>query len=148
MVLLFATSRHKICAYLNLAEGLFNLLLSILLVKSYGLIGVALGTLIPMTIIRVIIQPVYFCRLTSIKYTEYSYKVYKTVAIVCLALIIPAFISLRYATADFVVLFSLGGISFIIYMVAIIFFVFDSSEIQIMRDAFLSRWYKKKSASA
>lgn len=44
-VVLIATSRHARYAYVSLAEGLINLILSIVLVGHLGLWGVALGTL-------------------------------------------------------------------------------------------------------
>jgi O-antigen/teichoic acid export membrane protein len=47
---LYGISKHYIITYVNIAEGLSNLVLSIILVKDYGIIGVAIGTAIPMTI--------------------------------------------------------------------------------------------------
>jgi len=44
--LFYATAKHKKLAFWNITEGCLNLLLSLSLAKSFGLIGVALGTLI------------------------------------------------------------------------------------------------------
>ena len=38
---------HRMLAFVNLATGLANLVLSVLLIRRFGLIGVAAGTLIP-----------------------------------------------------------------------------------------------------
>jgi O-antigen/teichoic acid export membrane protein len=38
---------HRMLAFVNLGTGVANLVLSVLLIKSYGLVGVAVGTLIP-----------------------------------------------------------------------------------------------------
>lgn len=145
--LLFGTSKHKVFAYLNTIEGLFNLLLSILLIKPYGLIGVALGTFIPMTIIKLLIQPVFFCRLTSIPYGEYMYRMSRTIAVVCLALVIPTLISIRFAAPSFLALFLLASVSIILYTPVVWFFIFDSSEISTIRGALSSRGIKKKGLS-
>jgi O-antigen/teichoic acid export membrane protein len=59
---LYGVSRHRFLAWLTLAEALSNVGLSIYWARQYGMIGVALGTLIPMTITKVFIQPVYVCR--------------------------------------------------------------------------------------
>jgi len=57
---LFGISKHKIAFYVLLAEGLSNIGLSLLLVKPYGIIGVALGTAIPQIIIYSIFYPIVF----------------------------------------------------------------------------------------
>jgi O-antigen/teichoic acid export membrane protein len=46
-LILQAMVRHRLSAFAALATGITNLLLSITLVQSHGLIGVALGTLVP-----------------------------------------------------------------------------------------------------
>lgn len=54
---LYGMSRHRIIALLRVAEAVANLGLSILLVKSMGLAGVALGTAIPSVILAVLVLP-------------------------------------------------------------------------------------------
>ena len=45
--LLKGAGQHRLVAWVNLGTGVINALLSILLIKRYGLIGVAWGTLVP-----------------------------------------------------------------------------------------------------
>ncbi len=59
--------KHHIYAAINLSEGTANLVLSLILVQYYGLIGIALGTAIPMTVNKLFIQPVIVCRLIGIE---------------------------------------------------------------------------------
>jgi len=66
MSILFAVSRHRVLAYILVAEGLANLLLSILLVQHYGIIGVAVGTAIPTMINYSVIIPLYVCHVLEI----------------------------------------------------------------------------------
>jgi O-antigen/teichoic acid export membrane protein len=47
---LLAGGRHKLVAYTALTESLVNLVLSLVLVRQYGLVGVALGTAVPIVI--------------------------------------------------------------------------------------------------
>jgi O-antigen/teichoic acid export membrane protein len=42
--------QHRMLAFVNLATGVANVLLSIALIRRYGLVGVAVGTLIPIAI--------------------------------------------------------------------------------------------------
>lgn len=73
--LLYGISKHKFFAISNSAEGIANLVLSIILVKKYGLMGVALGTAIPMIIIKLFIQPVFTCRVIKLSIWKYYFKV-------------------------------------------------------------------------
>lgn len=69
--ILYGIGRHRNLAFMRLAEGIINLVLSIVLVKSMGLAGVALGTTIPHTLIFGIFLPMYACRLLGIPWWHY-----------------------------------------------------------------------------
>lgn len=57
---LIGMGKHKIVAKFSIAQALTNLVVSILLVKQYQLIGVALGTAVSMIVFALISLPVYF----------------------------------------------------------------------------------------
>jgi O-antigen/teichoic acid export membrane protein len=133
--LLFGTSNHKFFAIFNSVEGLSNLIISLLLVRHFGLMGVALGTFIPMTIVKLLIQPVYVCRVFSIKYFEYMRILMRTVLFVFLALVIPSIISFKLASPDYLVLFLIGGVSLALYSVCLWFSAFSPLELQKLRSA-------------
>jgi O-antigen/teichoic acid export membrane protein len=48
--ILLATGRHRLVAYVSLGEALANLVLSVMLVRRFGLLGVAVGTAVPVVI--------------------------------------------------------------------------------------------------
>jgi O-antigen/teichoic acid export membrane protein len=60
--LLYGLSKHRPYALLNVVEGAANVLLSIALVRRFGLYGVALGTAIEFAVFKLLIQPAYVCR--------------------------------------------------------------------------------------
>jgi O-antigen/teichoic acid export membrane protein len=66
--LLLGISRHYIIAYLRVAEAVVNIVLSIILVNYWGIIGVALGTVIPHLVLMVIVLPAMACNLLEIKF--------------------------------------------------------------------------------
>jgi len=68
---LLGVSRHRYLAIQTLAEGVVNLALSILWARSYGMIGVAMGTLVPMFVAKVLLQPAYVCRSAGISLIKY-----------------------------------------------------------------------------
>src|SRR5215204_1780714 len=61
-VILKGSDLHKFLAFSNLSMAVGNLVLSVLLVRTYGLIGVAIGTLIPMAVIAIFVVFPAACR--------------------------------------------------------------------------------------
>src|SRR5579864_2439241 len=68
---LFGISRHRTWAFVTLAEGISNLILSILLVRPYGIVGDALGTAIPLTCSMVFFMPGHLCKQLGIRLWTY-----------------------------------------------------------------------------
>jgi len=133
--LLLATSRQKFLAAINSIEGICNLALSLLLVKPYGILGVALGTFFPAVIFKVAVQPIFVCRFSSIRYREFILTVARTGTIVCLALAVPLFISLRFRSPDYHSLAILGCVSFVSYFLIIWFCELSSTERKLLYNA-------------
>jgi O-antigen/teichoic acid export membrane protein len=69
--LLYATFNHRFYTYLNGAEALINLLCSLALAKPLGVFGVALGTLIGASLIRLVAQPLWVCKVCGLHYGDY-----------------------------------------------------------------------------
>lgn len=61
-VILKGSDLHKFLAFSNLSMAVSNLILSVLLVRVYGLIGVAVGTLIPMVVMAMFVVFPKACR--------------------------------------------------------------------------------------
>jgi len=66
----------------TLAEGAANLVLSIHWARIYGLLGVALGTAVPMLVVNVFIQPWYALRVVNLRSGEYVRKALMRPAVV------------------------------------------------------------------
>jgi O-antigen/teichoic acid export membrane protein len=60
-----ALDRQRTLAVVTLVEGVANLVLSIILARRMGVLGVALGTLIPAVLISFIFWPQYLCKLLN-----------------------------------------------------------------------------------
>jgi len=65
--ILFGMSKHGTWAIVTMIEGIANLILSILLVRPYGIIGDALGTAIPLTCSVVLFMPRHLCKKLDIR---------------------------------------------------------------------------------
>ncbi|HPS02552.1 MAG TPA: oligosaccharide flippase family protein, partial [Candidatus Sumerlaeota bacterium] len=68
---LYATNKHRAFALATLVEGGINLVLSILLAKQYGILGVAIGTMIPMILCKLTFQPFYVSKILGISVLTY-----------------------------------------------------------------------------
>jgi O-antigen/teichoic acid export membrane protein len=68
--ILLALERHRLMAVLAGAEAVFNLGLSILLGRRYGIVGVALGTTIPTTVVGFGVLLPYTCRRAGVPYVS------------------------------------------------------------------------------
>lgn len=66
---------NKFIGTLSAVEALINLILSIILVQKIGLLGIALGTVIPLIISRSFIIPTYCCKLVNLKVSDYISQV-------------------------------------------------------------------------
>lgn len=75
--LLKSINKHLVIAIAQIIEAMANLTLSILLAPQYGIMGVALGTAIPMIIVKLFVQPIYITRIMKINIFHY----YKSILI-------------------------------------------------------------------
>ncbi|MEO6212645.1 MAG: oligosaccharide flippase family protein [Vicinamibacterales bacterium] len=75
-LVLAGMARHKVFAYVALAEGIANVVLSVYLVQRIGLIGVAWGTVIPALLTNFVVVPLYTLHVLKIDLKDYLVKAY------------------------------------------------------------------------
>jgi O-antigen/teichoic acid export membrane protein len=68
---LYAVAKHRFLAKMLLYEGLANLAISIALAPKYGLIGVAVGTAVPLLATSAIVLPIHTCRTLGVGIRDY-----------------------------------------------------------------------------
>ena len=81
--LMFARGRHHLLGWWTLGEGAANLLLSILWARKYGLLGVALGTTVPMLVTGSLIQPLYTVHLLKVPLGRYIRRAFAGPVLAC-----------------------------------------------------------------
>jgi O-antigen/teichoic acid export membrane protein len=59
---LYAIAKHRNLAVVNIIEGVVSLVLCLVLVRHYGIAGVALGSIIPLVAGRLVALPIIVCR--------------------------------------------------------------------------------------
>jgi O-antigen/teichoic acid export membrane protein len=82
-VVMRSLEKHKIIAHLRSGEAIVNVILSVILAKQIGLIGVALGTAISHSIVTAIILPRIVTRELNISYLSFIMPAYFKTAIIC-----------------------------------------------------------------
>lgn len=75
-LILAGMAKHRVLAYFALAEGVANLILSIILVRKIGLIGVAWGTVIPDLLCTTVLVPLYTLHMLKLDLWDYIRKAF------------------------------------------------------------------------
>ena len=83
LLAVIARAQHGPLGWWTVAEGLANLGLSIYWAKEYGIIGVALGTVVPMLFIKLIVQPWYTLKSLRLSAWAYVSQALARPAVVC-----------------------------------------------------------------
>jgi O-antigen/teichoic acid export membrane protein len=103
---LFGISKHRTWAFVTLAEGISNLVLSILLVRilrprgvEYGIIGDALGTAIPLTCSMVLFMPRHLCKQLGIRVRTYLREAFVLPVLVSAPLVLVLLLMRRWFVA-------------------------------------------------
>ncbi|MCP4701695.1 MAG: oligosaccharide flippase family protein [Gammaproteobacteria bacterium] len=81
VALMYALKKHHFFAFISLIEGAANIGLSIWLAQIYGILGVAIGTAIPMLLITVFIQPIYVSRIIEVSLWRYWLRIIPPLAL-------------------------------------------------------------------
>lgn len=132
--LLYGISKHGYYALVNSIEGIANVILSIVLIKYFGIIGVAIGTAIPLIITKLIIQPIYVCKMINMNLKNYYFSlmfpiITKTVLtaiiywLIFRKLIIPSYMRLSLLLLGY----------FILFFIIILLLGFNKSEREILK---------------
>ncbi len=108
---LYATLNQKTYAKVNLSEAIANIALSLLLARRLGMIGIALGTLIPSVVVRGFVQPWIIERKIGIPARRYYAMSLRAGFNTLASLIIPIVITLRFLRPNYPSLFLTAGLS-------------------------------------
>ncbi|MEO6803916.1 MAG: oligosaccharide flippase family protein [Granulicella sp.] len=98
---LYATMNQKSYARINLLEAGMNVVLSFMFVHRYGMLGVAMGTLIPGICVRAVVQPWIVQKKLGISMKHYLLSSGRTLLKCFVCLIAPGFVVMRWLRADY-----------------------------------------------
>lgn len=137
---LYAISKHHFLGVVGMLEGVANLMLSVWLIGSLGILGVAIGTAVPLILLRLLVIPLYVCRRVNLASREY----YQSLAVSLL--FSASYLALVYVWArDFVSVPEYGRLlvaaiaALPLYLVGVAFLIFTSAERVTLRSALPQR---------
>jgi O-antigen/teichoic acid export membrane protein len=84
---LWGMAKHRTWAWVVLLEGISNLILSVILVRPYGILGDAIGTAIPLTCSMTLFLPRHLCGLLGIKLRTYLCRAFVLPLGLCIPLV-------------------------------------------------------------
>jgi O-antigen/teichoic acid export membrane protein len=93
---LFGISKHRTWAFVTLAEGICNLILSIILVRPYGIQGDAWGTAIPLACTMIFFMPGHLCRQLGIRISTYLREAFVLPLLINIPLVATLFLLRRW----------------------------------------------------
>lgn len=132
-----AVNKHRYYAYQTIVEGVANLVLSILLVGPFGIYGVAIGTTIPILITKIIVQPIYCCKIMGIKWSKYMLDILlkPILLIACLGILFNK-VQILFVSDSYFMLIVNAIVIFIVYAILSFIFCLDSQTRQLI----LAKW--------
>jgi len=108
--IVYGTEKHRRVALWAILEGASNLILSVILIRRMGIIGVAWGTTLPSLFVEVVLWPPYICKLVNIELWEYVWQTWIRTGIAILPFAAACYLAERYWPAGNLAFFLLQSI--------------------------------------
>ncbi|MDD3013886.1 MAG: oligosaccharide flippase family protein, partial [Candidatus Gastranaerophilales bacterium] len=137
---MYSTNTHQYLAYMSLGEGIINLIFSLIFVMHFklGIIGVALGTLVPLSVTKTYIQPMIVSKLLNINPLKYYLFFAKNSSIGFALYLITGFVIVQLNIDNYI---KIVIAAFILGLLAVLhlFFMLDRQEKLTIKDAVLTK---------
>lgn len=126
---LYGISKHRLIAYLRIIEAIANLTLSLILVNYLGIIGVALGTAIPQTLLMVIVLPILTRKIMHFSIGFFISQVYLLPLVASIPFIFLTYIASVHFKTDSLLIFFLQLLAMIpVYIISVIALCFNRKD--------------------
>jgi len=126
---LYGTSNHHMIAKLRTYEAVANLALSLVLVRFFGIVGVALGTAVPQVVIMGILLPLMVARVIGFSLSRYCREVYLLPCAASLPYLVLSWWVGAYYPAELLISFFLQILALLLcYLAAVYCICFNRQE--------------------
>lgn len=115
--LLQGLARHQPLAIGAIAHGVFNIILSVVFIRlGFGLVGVALGTVIPGLVVHYLWIPGVTCRVVGESRRGYWLRQLHATVVGLLGMAAPAFLVLKYCQPNYLSILLFGALAAALYL--------------------------------
>ncbi len=128
---LLMTGSHKFLSYVAIAESIMNIGFSVLFIKLIGVVGVAIGTLIPNVILGLFVIFPKAARYSQVSIAKTIFKIYLPLALVCLPpLIFVSYINFKIPLLEwhFFTLVWVSALITLLYLISAWFLMLSAGE--------------------
>jgi O-antigen/teichoic acid export membrane protein len=125
---LLAAAKHRMLAIANLTEALVNVALSIILGRMFGLVGVALGTVIPLMAFQVFWVAPYACRQVGLGTRRFVALAIPGVVAIVVFVAVSTLLASVVRSNGYLGVFAAGAIISLVYWPAVFFFCFSPAD--------------------
>jgi O-antigen/teichoic acid export membrane protein len=125
---LLASARHRMLAIANLTEAVANVVLSIVLGKILGLIGIALGTVIPLLLVQLCWVAPYACRSLNISMRRLAELTIPAAISASIFLVLSLTLEGTAASHGYIGIITAGAALTIVYWPAVLFTCLDKHD--------------------
>jgi len=135
-------NKHKYYTYINSLEALFNFIIVLSIIRDYGLLGVAIGTSIPLIILKVFVLPVITCRLIKLNLGEMLRPVLASIVKMIVFFVVIYYIRQMISISNIFIMAAIIGIELLLYAAYSYFVILNPQEknyIQKIRKRYLSK---------
>jgi O-antigen/teichoic acid export membrane protein len=136
--ILYGMARHRTLAFVWLAEGVANLILSIWLLHDYGVIGVAIGTAIPQLCTNLFFLPQHLCHVLGIRLWTFLNQAYLAPALLCAPPVAMLLLMRHFFVAhNYLELLAQVGTGGLVYAIGLFWFLLTREQIGLELRRFL-----------
>ena len=125
---LLASARHRMLAIANLSEAIVNVTLSLILGKLYGLIGIALGTVIPLLAFQLCWVAPYACRSLKIDFRRFAGLVFPGALSAAIFAVLALALETTAEHNGYMGIIAAGAILTVVYWPAVLFTCLDKHD--------------------
>jgi len=126
---LYGLARHKVLAIMRIFEATANLVLSVILVQSLGIVGVALGTAVTHVIAVVLILPTIACRIVGLPVLRFYYHAYLRTSLAGLPFAVLCWLAdRRFPATGLASFFAQVTVMMPVFLLPVWFLVVDAEE--------------------
>ena len=142
---MFSTNTHQYFAYISIFEGVVNFIASVVfaIVFKMGIIGVALGTLVPLSVTKLVVQPLVMSKLLQIKPFEYYSFFIRNILIGLALYAIAGLVVLNLHIISYLQIFLVAGSLFVIALFHL-YFMLNIAERTMLKEKVFFRFYQQK----